>query len=394
MNIKYNIAIAGAGYVGMSLAALLTKQHSLKIFDIDQKRIDLIANNQSTVEDVEIEELLDSLDKPINSTIDPKEAFNDADFVIIATPTNYDEKTNSFDTSSVEDTIQKILAVNNKCLIIIKSTIPVGFTEACQKKFNTKRIIFSPEFLREGKALHDNLFPSRIIIGGTSTEARIFSEILRNSASKDISNSSILFMSSDEAEAVKLFSNTFLAMRVAFFNELDSYSISKNLNTKNLIDGICLDSRIGDYYNNPSFGYGGYCLPKDTKQLLANYNQVPQNLIQAIVDANRTRKDFISDHILSKNPKVVGIFKLAMKEGSDNFRFSSIQGIMKRLKAKGIELIVYEPKLNDNLFYNSKVISDIESFKEKSDLIITNRNSPELQSVASKVFTRDLFGCD
>ena len=300
MKVKYNIAIAGAGYVGMSLAALLTKQHSLKIFDIDQKRIDLIANNQSTVEDVEIEELLDSLDKPINSTIDPKEAFNDADFVIIATPTNYDEKTNSFDTSSVEDTIQKILAVNNKCLIIIRSTIPVGFTGACQKKFNTK----------------------------------------------------------------------------------------------NLIDGICLDSRIGDYYNNPSFGYGGYCLPKDTKQLLANYNEVPQNLIQAIVDANRTRKDFISDHILSKNPKVVGIFKLAMKEGSDNFRFSSIQGIMKRLKAKGIELIVYEPKLNDNLFYNSKVIADIESFKEKSDLIITNRNSPELQSVMSKVFTRDLFGCD
>jgi len=387
---KYKITVVGAGYVGMSLSALLSQYHKVIVYDIDQDRVDLISNKQSTVSDPEIDQFLMSQDLDLTSTSDSAEAFRDRDFIIIATPTNYDESQNSFDTSSVELTIKRITEVNAIASIVIKSTVPVGFTEMISAKFKTDRVLFSPEFLREGKALHDNLYPSRIIIGGNCSQSKIFADILKRcSALNDVE---VLFMQSSEAEAVKLFANTYLALRVAYFNELDSYTLAKNLDSLSIVKGVSLDPRIGDFYNNPSFGYGGYCLPKDTKQLLANYDDVPQNLIQAIITANRTRKEFIAESILSLKPNVVGIHRLAMKEGSDNFRFSSIQGVMKRIKAKGIEVIIYEPSIEEEQFYHSKVVESLEDFKEKSDVIVANRNSIDLHDVQEKVFTRDIFG--
>jgi UDPglucose 6-dehydrogenase len=387
---KYKITVVGAGYVGMSLSALLSQYHKVIVYDIDQDRVDLISNKQSTVSDPEIDQFLMSQDLDLTSTSDSAEAFQDRDFIIIATPTNYDESQNSFDTSSVELTIKRITEVNAIASIVIKSTVPVGFTEMISAKFKTDRVLFSPEFLREGKALHDNLYPSRIIIGGNCSQSKIFADILKRcSALNDVE---VLFMQSSEAEAVKLFANTYLALRVAYFNELDSYTLAKNLDSLSIVKGVSLDPRIGDFYNNPSFGYGGYCLPKDTKQLLANYDDVPQNLIQAIITANRTRKEFIAESILSLKPNVVGIHRLAMKEGSDNFRFSSIQGVMKRIKAKGIEVIIYEPSIEEEQFYHSKVVGSLEDFKEKSDVIVANRNSIDLHDVQEKVFTRDIFG--
>jgi UDPglucose 6-dehydrogenase len=374
----------------MSLSALLSQYHKVIVYDIDQDRVDLISNKQSTVSDPEIDQFLMSQDLDLTSTSDSAEAFRDRDFIIIATPTNYDESQNSFDTSSVELTIKRITEVNAIASIVIKSTVPVGFTEMISAKFKTDRVLFSPEFLREGKALHDNLYPSRIIIGGNCSQSKIFADILKRcSALNDVE---VLFMQSSEAEAVKLFANTYLALRVAYFNELDSYTLAKNLDSLSIVKGVSLDPRIGDFYNNPSFGYGGYCLPKDTKQLLANYDDVPQNLIQAIITANRTRKEFIAESILSLKPNVVGIHRLAMKEGSDNFRFSSIQGVMKRIKAKGIEVIIYEPSIEEEQFYHSKVVESLEDFKEKSDVIVANRNSIDLHDVQEKVFTRDIFG--
>ena len=387
---KYKITVVGAGYVGMSLSALLSQHHKVIVYDIDQDRVDLISNKQSTVSDPEIDQFLMSQDLDLTSTSDSAEAFRDRDFIIIATPTNYDESQNSFDTSSVELTIKRITEVNAIASIVIKSTVPVGFTEMISAKFKTDRVLFSPEFLREGKALHDNLYPSRIIIGGNCSQSKIFADILKRcSALNDVE---VLFMQSSEAEAVKLFANTYLALRVAYFNELDSYTLAKNLDSLSIVKGVSLDPRIGDFYNNPSFGYGGYCLPKDTKQLLANYDDVPQNLIQAIITANRTRKEFIAESILSLKPNVVGIHRLAMKEGSDNFRFSSIQGVMKRIKAKGIEVIIYEPSIEEEQFYNSKIVESLEDFKEQSDVIVANRNSIDLHDVQNKVFTRDIFG--
>lgn len=387
---KYKITVVGAGYVGMSLSALLSQYHKVIVYDIDKDRVDLISNKQSTVCDPEIDQFLMSQDLDLTSTSDSAEAFRDRDFIIIATPTNYDESQNSFDTSSVELTIKRITEVNAIASIVIKSTVPVGFTEMISAKFKTDRVLFSPEFLREGKALHDNLYPSRIIIGGNCSQSKIFADILKRcSALNDVE---VLFMQSSEAEAVKLFANTYLALRVAYFNELDSYTLAKNLDSLSIVKGVSLDPRIGDFYNNPSFGYGGYCLPKDTKQLLANYDDVPQNLIQAIITANRTRKEFIAESILSLKPNVVGIHRLAMKEGSDNFRFSSIQGVMKRIKAKGIEVIIYEPSIEEEQFYHSKVMESLEDFKEKSDVIVANRNSIDLHDVQEKVFTRDIFG--
>ena len=387
---QYKITIVGAGYVGMSLSVLLAQNHNVILFDINQEKVKQVKENKSTIQDPLIDNYLKNQSLDLSSTSDKNKAFTGRDFIIIATPTNYDEKKNSFDTSSVEQTIENIFKVKNDSSIIIKSTVPVGFTKGINNLYDTNKIIFSPEFLREGQALHDNLFPSRIILGGTCKKARVFAEILKSCSQN--SKVETLFMRSSEAEAVKLFANTFLALRVAYFNELDSYTLAKDLDTLNIIKGVSLDPRIGDFYNNPSFGYGGYCLPKDTKQLLANYDNVPQNLIQAIISANQTRKDFIADTILSYNPKIVGIYKLAMKEGSDNFRFSSIQGVMKRIKAKGLKIILYEPSLNQKTFFNSKVIQSLEEFKRKSDIIITNRNSKELLDVDEKVFTRDIFG--
>ena len=387
---QYKITIVGAGYVGMSLSVLLAQNHNVILFDIDQERVKTVNENKSTIQDPLIDNYLENKSLDLSSTSDMKNAFTGRDFIIIATPTNYDEKKNSFDTSSVDQTIENIFKFENDSSIIIKSTVPVGFTKAINTKYDTNKIIFSPEFLREGQALYDNLFPSRIILGGTCKKARVFADILKNCSQK--SEVETLFMRSSEAEAVKLFANTFLALRVAYFNELDSYTLAKNLDALNIIKGVSLDPRIGDFYNNPSFGYGGYCLPKDTKQLLANYDNVPQNLIQAIISANQTRKDFIADTILSYKPKIVGIYKLAMKEGSDNFRFSSIQGVMKRIKAKGLKVILYEPSLNQKTFFNSKVVKSLEEFKRKSDIIITNRNSKELSDVDEKIFTRDIFG--
>ena len=387
---QYKITIVGAGYVGMSLSVLLAQNHNVILFDINQEKVKQVKENKSTIQDPLIDNYLKNQSLDLSSTSDKNKAFTGRDFIIIATPTNYDEKKNSFDTSSVEQTIENIFKVKNDSSIIIKSTVPVGFTKGINNLYDTNKIIFSPEFLREGQALHDNLFPSRIILGGTCKKARVFAEILKSCSQNP--KVETLFMRSSEAEAVKLFANTFLALRVAYFNELDSYTLAKDLDTLNIIKGVSLDPRIGDFYNNPSFGYGGYCLPKDTKQLLANYDNVPQNLIQAIISANQTRKDFIADTILSYNPKIVGIYKLAMKEGSDNFRFSSIQGVMKRIKAKGLKIILYEPSLNQKTFFNSKVIQSLEEFKRKSDIIITNRNSKELLDVDEKVFTRDIFG--
>ena len=382
----------GSGYVGMSLAVLLAQHNDVIVLDVDAARVDMVNNKQSTVADVEIEAFLAEKELSLRATLDNQSAYEGASFVVVATPTNYDAATHRFDTSSVDSVVSDALELNADALVVIKSTIPVGHTSALQQKHGTDRVIFSPEFLREGQALKDNLYPSRIIVGSQLEAGEIFASLLVEGAEKkDIET---LFLQSSEAEAVKLFANTYLAMRVSFFNELDSYGLANDLDTKNIINGICLDERIGVGYNNPSFGYGGYCLPKDTKQLLANYDQVPQTLIQAIVSSNTTRKDFIADSIISLNPRVVGVYRLAMKQGSDNFRASAIQGIMKRIKAKGIEVVIYEPSYQENEFYKSKIIDSLEGFKEISDVIISNRLSTELDDVANKVFTRDLFRID
>jgi len=384
------ITIVGSGYVGMSLAVLLAQQNEVTVLDIDQSRVEKINNYQSTISDHEIETFIAEKSLSLTATTDKYKAYNQADFIVVATPTDYDESNNQFDTSSVDSVVSDALTMNSSAGIIIKSTIPVNHTNSLQKLHDTKRIIFSPEFLREGKALFDNLYPSRIIIGSKCKYGEAFADLLVNAAEKK--GIDVLFVPSTEAEAVKLFANTYLAMRVSFFNELDSYAMSNNLDTKSIIKGVCLDQRIGDGYNNPSFGYGGYCLPKDTKQLLANYEYVPQTLIQAIVTSNSTRKDFISNQILQLQPKIVGFYRLVMKSGSDNFRFSAIQGIMKRIKAKGIEVVVFEPELIKREFFGSKVIDNLEQFKSMSDVIVANRRSEDLKDVDDKCFSRDFFG--
>ena len=386
------IVVVGLGYVGISNAVLLSQNNEVIGVDISQDRVDALNARQSPIIDTEVSTYLAEKELKLSASTDLKASIYNADYVIVSTPTNYDEKTNFFDTSSVEKVISSVIDSGVDTCIIVKSTIPVGFTDSARERFKTDKLIFSPEFLREGHALHDNLYPSRIIVGDKSKRAKVFANLLAEGALK--TDIDFVYTGSREAEAIKLFSNTYLAMRVAFFNELDSYALAGNINSRDIVEGVSLDPRIGNHYNNPSFGYGGYCLPKDTKQLLANYDSVPQNLIRAIVDANSTRKDYLADEILKMQPEKVGVYRLVMKAGSDNFRHSSVQGIMKRIKAKGIEIVVYEPELNEPVFFNSRVEQDLTVFKRSVDIILTNRMVPELEDVSEKVFTRDLFGAN